>query len=574
MKKLFLLAIHLFVVLVYTYAQQPSVIWGDEFKMKKGSTDLSVIHTEKDGLFVKEGHMALKSYFVIGATTRESATLVKLDNNLSEVYRSDFNKELKGKEFEDFFFLKEKLFLLATSYNKKEKALTLLAAEVNKADGELAGEWIELVSWQKDSKNDFIHYKADYNGDSTNMIVVSTMEGREKNTYEISQYDIRLKRVGNPVTISNEFEPRTFELEDVIYATNGNIVMVGRQYEFQEGKKKKAKFLDFKNYVVRIYGPQGNLLNEVNTSVDAKWLLSTKLSQIKGKELVLAGFYSNERKGREINGMIVQRIDPANGSIISTSRKDLNTSLISAVEDDDDGDDESRKERKERERLEKIMGEEDGFSKNMRFRNFLPTEDGGIVILAEEYYTYTYTTYTTTYSGNMTTTRATTYRVFFSGNIMMSKMEAKGNLSWLHVLPKRQQEQIQLGNNSAPGGFSLGFNYFSNSFGYPFYSGFGSAPVPGKNAIGIFFNDRNKNANVLQLGQKVKLATRFNKSDCYYIKLDAATGKYTRVSLFANDDIPPAMPRLGQNIGNTFYIIGKEDRLFGKTKIAVGKIGF
>lgn len=574
MKNLFAFALSSFIT-VALFAQTPNVTWGDEFKMKKGSTDLSVIHVDKDGLFVKEGHLALKSYFVIGATTRESATIVKLDKTFNEVYRSDFNKELKGKDYEDIFFLKDKMFLLASSTNKKDKTETLWATELNKADGEQTGEWVELVTWQKDSKRDDIAFTADYNGDSTKMIIVSSLEGAEKNTYDLNQFDINLKKVGKQVTITNEFEKGTFQLEDVIYVNNGNIVMVGREYEYQEGKKKKAKFLDFKNYVVRLYKADGSLLKEISTSVDAKWLISSKVSQIKGKELVLAAFYSNQKKGKETNGMLVQRIDPKDGNIISTSNKELNTSLISTVEDDDADDEESRKERKERERLEKIQSEEEGFSRNYRFRNFIATEDGGLAILAEDYYTYIYTTYTTTTSGpnGMTTTRAVTYQVFQSGNIMMSKIEADGKLSWLHVLPKNQREIVQLGSNVSQG-FSVGHSYFANTYSLPYYSGFGSMPIAGKNAVAIFFNDNPKNANVLQLGQKIKMANRFGKSINYYIRLDAATGKYTRQPLFDNNDIPIAMPRLGRFLSNDFYMVGQQLRILSKSKIAVGRVSF
>jgi hypothetical protein len=88
----------------FAHAQKAAVTWGEEFKMGRGSTDLEVIYADNTGVFVKESHMALKSYFVIGATMRESATLIKLNKGLTEEYRQDFNKELKGKEYEKFFF--------------------------------------------------------------------------------------------------------------------------------------------------------------------------------------------------------------------------------------------------------------------------------------------------------------------------------------------------------------------------------------------------------------------------------------------------------------------------------------
>src|ERR1700704_4403199 len=84
------------------FSQRAKVIWGDEFKLHKGSTDLDVVYADKSGVYLQESHLAMKGYFVIGASVRTSATLIKVDKNLSELYRNDFNKELKGKEFEQF----------------------------------------------------------------------------------------------------------------------------------------------------------------------------------------------------------------------------------------------------------------------------------------------------------------------------------------------------------------------------------------------------------------------------------------------------------------------------------------
>ncbi len=560
---------------VLSFAQKTDITWGEEFKLKKGSTDLEVIYSDNTGLYIKESHFALKSYFVIGATMRESATLTKVDKNLTEVYHNDFNKELKGKEYERFFFLKNKLFLLASDYNKKDKTLTLFAAEIDKASGELAGEFTEVTSWQKDDKKEDINFKATYNADSSKMVLVSTIEGREKNTYEVRQFDEKLKAVGKPVAISNEFDANTFVLEDVVYTTNGNIILVGREYEYQEGKKKKAKYLDFSNYNIRIYDGAGKIIKQISTDINAKWLVSTKVMQIPGRELILAAFYSDEKRGREINGMLVRRIDPANGEVISTNNKDLNTSMITTLEDDtdDDGDDESRKERKEREKLEKIQNEEDGFSKYMRFRNFIYTEDKGLVILAEKYNHYTYTT-TSYQPGNgisMGRTTSTTYQVYECGDIMMSKVDAGGNINWLNVLPKQQREVIQTGSNSGPAtGISFNFSFFNGGFNWPFYAGFGV--LPGNGSLNIIFNDHKKNDNVLQLGQKVKRISYFGKSDCFAVNLNTSTGKYTRSLLFSNKDVPTAMPRLGSVLGKDLYMTGKEDRILGKTKIAIARL--
>lgn len=566
---------NLFVSLVLfgfnSFAQKPSVQWGEEFKLRRGSTDLEVIHGDNSGVYLEEGHLALKSYFVIGATARSSATLVKLNKNLSELYRHDFNKELKGKEFVQFFALQNKMFLFASDYDRKEKTMNILGAEIDKSSGEISGDWTLLTSLQKEQQRDDINFKLTLNADSTKMIVVSSTIGKERNEYQVQEFDKALMAVSKPVKISNEFDPKTYQLEDVLYTINKKVILVGRLYEYQEGKKKKDKFLDFANYNIRLYNEQGKQQTEISTSINGKWLTSTKLVLEKNKDLVLVAFYNNNKRGKTIDGMLVQRINPITGEVIATSEKQINNSLLSAESDDSSGeaDDEkeTRSERKEREALDKIKDEGEAFSKYMQFRNVFYTPDNGLVILAEKYHQYTYSSqnYSPGINGSPGRMRTNTYLVYECGDLLSCKIDVSGNIGWMQVFPKAQREVIQVGSSN--GFLSTGFFDVANR---PFYAGFGA--MQSSNAVHIFFNDNPKNAVVTQPGQKLKTANRFGRSDCYVLTVDEATGKCTRKMLFSNSDIPTSMPRLGSVVDAGMYIVGKEDRLFGQSKIAVGKI--
>ena len=187
-----------------------------------------------------------------------------------------------------------------------------------------------------------INFKISLNADSSKMILVSSVEGREKNTYQVQEFDKNMRADSKPITITNEFDPKTFQLEDVLYTINKKVILVGRIYEYQEGKKKKDKFLDFVNYNIRIYDEKGKQQNEINTNVNGRWLVSTKLLQEKNKNLVLAAFYSNQKRGRTIDGMLVQKIDADNGKVISTSEKEISNALITMPEDDSAGDENDR----------------------------------------------------------------------------------------------------------------------------------------------------------------------------------------------------------------------------------------
>lgn len=113
--------------------------------------------------------------------------------------------------------MKQKLFLLAVDYNKKDRTLTLFGAEIDKASGELKSDFVEITSWQKEEKRDAIQYRVSNNADSSTMIIVSTIAAKDKQKYEVREFDDKFKKVGKPILIANEFEPNTFKLEDVVH---------------------------------------------------------------------------------------------------------------------------------------------------------------------------------------------------------------------------------------------------------------------------------------------------------------------------------------------------------------------
>lgn len=550
-------------------AQKPSINWGEEFKLKRGSTDLEVIQADKTGVYLQEGHLTMKTYIAIGGSLRISARLIKLDSRLSELYNTDFSKELKGKDFLQFFPLKEKLFILASEYDKKNTSFIVHAAEINKNTGEIKSTWKELVSIRKKEKGDDINFRIIYNPDSTSMVVVSSLEGKSNNIFSISGFNEALRPTANTVSLSNEFDPKTYQLEDLIYTSNNRIVLVGRIYEYREGKKKKGKFLDFARYNIRIYDPKGTQLKELNTTVNGKWLNSTKIVQEKNEMLVLAGFYSKDRKDKTIDGMLLQKIDPVSCEVVSTTDKQLNLSMLDVIADEEASDNLSKEEKKELEKLEKIKNEGEALSTLMKFRKIHYDNDGGLIILAEKFYQYNYTTQTYSPGSNGMPGQWTpvTYSVYESGDLFMCRIDRAQNVNWVKIIPKFQREVFR--------GGSAGYSEFSSSSFFdlgkrPYYSGFNT--LQSGNTITLFFNDNSRNEAILHPGQIPKKTILFNASHCYSITLDALTGTFNRSFLCSNTETPTAMPRSGTVFGKEMYLVGKDDRMLAKSKIAVGKI--
>ena len=93
-----------------------------------------------------------------------------------------------------------------------------------------------------------------------------------------------------------------------------------------------------------------------NPEVEGRWLINSKSVVLKNGDIGLAAFYSNAKKAREINGLMMMRISSSDGSVISHSNQDISASMFTNEyeEDDEEDEDETRAEKAERKRFEKL----------------------------------------------------------------------------------------------------------------------------------------------------------------------------------------------------------------------------
>lgn len=142
--------------------------------------------------------------------------------------------------------------------------------------------------------------------------------------------------------------------------------------------------------------------------------------------------------------------------------------------------------------------------------------------------------------------------LLYSEDLIISKFDESGKITWIKLLPKRQQEQISSGSMISPS------DYFVSRFQFPHWGGVSVFSIPGKNTFSILMNDNPKNEDVTRAGQKAKAMLNPKKSHAFLLNVDLASGEIKRKFLFNNQDGTPAMLRHGVLMGNIFYMVGKE----------------
>lgn len=552
-----------------TMGQTPRVTWGEPIKVKKGSTDLDIIHVDKSGVFLQENHVVIRRMAFMGPPAKVSGTLIMLDKNLDEVYRNSFDKELKGKEFECLIFANNKMFLFATAVKKGTNALELFGTELEKSSGLQKGEWKTIITVKKTEGARDILFSIRPNPDNTAIALATSIEYEDRAEFVLTLINDKLALVGKTLEVSYPVNPKEFVLEEIIYAPDGNVLVVNKMLEYREGKKKKNKFLDFKEYDIRLFDKEGKMISQINVDGgDLRHIVQSKVVLKKDGNYTLGAFYSKQKKGA-IHGLLFVTIDGKTGEVLNKGGQEISNAMMVANVDDgeEEEDEESKKEARERRRLEKMQEEDDNISSRYKIKDILTLENGSFLLLAEQYHTFTTTHMQGGGTGaGMGQTTTTTYSVH--GNLLFVKVNSENTVEWMQMLPKKQVSEIS--RNTSPNQFGLNMSVFVNRIPAT-HGSVGTMVNPNNGNILIFFNDNPKNNAVTSAGQKAKVMNKVAKSDCFMLEVNQATGNYKRKMLFTNDDIPDAMPSMGSQIGNTYYMTGKRIRI-GKTLIAVAKI--
>ena len=463
MKKIFLI-FFLLSIGNTIFSQSYRITWGDEIKLKKGTTDLDIISADNTGLYFTESRLKMKSYFLIGATYGESQKLIKFDKSYNEVFDKEYKRELKGLAFHSFQTLENDIFMFSTDYFKKEKLFIAYGAKVDKNSGDLQGDFVELGSYALESKRDDYEMRMKPIRNGKNFLMVANISGKDRVSLGISLLDKSLKIKENTI-INLTLNTSEFSLQDVQYTADNKIVILGKEFEeTQVGKKKRKRYV-FKQYVMMIYNNKGDKEKDITLNTGDRFVISGQLIEQAAGGMLLAGFYSNTSKKDDLSGFFINKVDPVKGELTLSSFKEINSSMLGKnyEEDTDDADDDT-KEDKKRSKKAKDDDDEEEFPNEFVIRSVdINPADNSIIITSEvsQYRHYTYTR--STYNSATRTYQTTTEHVhsFTNQDILVINADATGNIKWLNAIPKSQEETIRTSSQGFNSGFSYGYDYGS-----------------------------------------------------------------------------------------------------------------
>ena len=213
-----------------------------------------------------------------------------------------------------------------------------------------------------------------------------------------------------------------FTVRDYLVDPFGEVHILGRLYK--EKQKEKRNGEPNYNYQILSYTNNGTDFEQYTVDLEGKFLTEMKIAVNDHQDIICGGFYSS--KGTtSIDGSYFLKIDGQSKEIVSQEFEEFSLDFITENLS-------ARQEKKAKKKAAK--------GKNLEMfqydlRKIILNENGGAVLIGEQFFIHTSIVYTSTANGGGSTT--TNYQYYYN-SIIVINMSAEGKIEWTKSIPKRQ----------------------------------------------------------------------------------------------------------------------------------------
>lgn len=469
--------------------------------------------TAEDGEIV---HIAGESDDVTYALAKKKKTyFIQTFNAANQDFITDkeINLEKIGKNkvtLEDLSVVNGSIYVFASYYDKANKAKKFIAYPVNPNLSLGVPKTVLTAKVDKKKQPGGFIFKPSYNEEHYMVTYVNFYDKEEKMTYEFTLLDENLKSVRND-KVTLQFEDRKdlyFSLDDITVNRNGDVfIIVSDSYR---DKKKKTTFTNLELHAY--YAANDYEKKVLSVDFNGKKVVNCNAMFTRDGTLQLIGFYSDLRK----SGRSDWRIEGVFNVTVNTNDNTVSKEVFNEFTF---------------ETKKKLIGErkaKKGKDLSPYYRNthFIERDNGGVIILSEYYLTVIG-------SSSGIGPLAFTPITYITNEIIVTALDAEGNLDWSNVVPKEQQVTVTQ--------FSIGLIAFGGNGNFVVGAGvffpiailgegpeyLSSIPMYSNGELSILVNDDPKNIGITDIDD-VKKVRNIKKMIPVLFSFDDSNGKMTR----------------------------------------------
>lgn len=350
-----------------------------------------------------------------------SPTVEVLDGNMNLVRSEELDMEENGKELSLFypFILNNKIWILSTFVNQSKKEYYLFAQTLDPKNLTRNKDIRAVSSLPFQNRYASGTYDVDFSRDSSHVMIIGLNRGKKDDpeVVKLNMFDKDMNQVWEVEDVL-DFEDRLFHVKDFVVGNDGKGYVLGRRYFNKTKTRVKGK--PNYEYIVLEYGPGSAEPKEHVIQLQDLYITDLKMEVNKDGSIILAGFYS-EKSTFQQNGTFFQRLD---GKTWKTVEENYSAFRAGFLEDFLSRKQESR-----------LSDNETVHLYEFDLDDLILRGDGGVVMVAEQFYVRVVTSTSSTANGGMTTTTTTYYNY---NSIMVASISPEGDIEWVSAVPKRQ----------------------------------------------------------------------------------------------------------------------------------------
>ncbi|HUM45417.1 MAG TPA: hypothetical protein PLD84_00720 [Chitinophagales bacterium] len=501
-------------IATFSYSQVPvaesRLTLSEEMKEPSSSTITDYLGQDENDQYILRSRSKSTATFSMNNTV---FILESYGKDLSLKKRQELEPEIKGfrAELETVKYLDGNLYAFILYINKKGAQTELYYQAIDKKTLLLSGTPKKILIIPYDSRNKQGDFTYKLSIDRKKIAIIASVHD-DKNLNEkfaTAVFDAGMNNLWEK-QITLPYESELFEKEQLLLDNNGNIYLSGRLYN--EKAKEKRKGVANYTYKILAYRDKGIAAREYEVNLSGQFITDIGFNITTDDKLAVAGFYSTQGT-YSIKGISFTLIDAASGVVLKQGSKPFDASFLELFT-------RSQVDKKDQElyrySLDKII----------------IRSDGGVLLLAEQYYVEAYTT--RDYYNGQYVSRTTYYYNY--NDIMAINVNPNMTIAWATKIPKRQVT--------------------TNDNGY--YSSYAYAVAGDK--IYLLFNDNPDNLLVTDPAQVAKYSG-VQKSVATLVTI-SSDGKWKKSLLFSNREQGQILrPKICKQVSDTeFFLYAEKGR--------------
>lgn len=373
---------------------------------------------------------------------------------MNEISREEVVIGIPGFNLEYFVELGEKLYMFYSVYDKPNKTEQLFVQEVNQDGSGLNGNEVQLLSVpQKISPAYYVGYSAqgkfriDTSSDGSYFIIKYRLQPEEKDDSKNNDilgmhvFDQELNKVWGEDIQMPYLESMMRTLDFTIDSKGTGYFLIKKFKE--EVNRKNANDVNNQSFAI-LEIKNGAIQNEEEFDLGENLIEDVVMKENAGGSIICAGYYSTS-KSYGTEGAFITTY--SNGQLSEPKFYEFTLEFIKLYN--------NVSERRAK-KLEKADNEGRLAMNNLYMRNIVTMKDGSIALIGEIFYITTYTD-----------SKGNTHTTYHYNDVIITKLDANGELDWMQKLYKRSTSES--------------FRQFSSENNlYVFFTSFGPKEVDGE----------------------------------------------------------------------------------------------